>query len=43
MYEKLAMNFLQYCTTPKKLLTSVEVVGLDHFKMTSTFVGSIFS
>ena len=43
MYEKLEMDFLQYCTTPKKLWTSVVVVGLGHFTMTSTFAGSIFS
>jgi hypothetical protein len=43
MYDKLAMNFLQYYITPKKLMTSVVVVGLGHFTMTSIFVGSIFS
>jgi hypothetical protein len=43
MKEKLAMNFLQYCITPKNLLTYVAIVGLGQFTMTSTFVGSIFS
>jgi hypothetical protein len=43
MKEKSTMNFLRYCTAPKKLLTSVAVVGLGHFTITSTFVGSIFS
>jgi hypothetical protein len=42
MKEKLSMNFLQYCTAPKKLLDSVIVVGLGHFTMNSTFVGYIF-
>jgi hypothetical protein len=36
MYKKLAINFLRYCTAPKKLLTSVAVVGLGNFSMTST-------
>jgi hypothetical protein len=43
MYDKLLSNFLQYCTAPKKLLTSKKVVVLGHFTMTSTFAGSIFS
>jgi hypothetical protein len=37
------MNFLQQCIAPKKLLTSVVVVGLGHFTMTSTFAESIFN
>jgi hypothetical protein len=43
MYEKLAINFLHYCTTPKKLLTLVAIVGLGYFTMNSTFAGSFFS
>jgi len=41
--EKLAINFHQYWTTPKKLLTSVVDVGLRQFTLTSTLEGSIFN
>jgi len=41
--EKLTMNFLQYWDDPKKNLTSVTVLGLGQFKMTSTLEGSIFN
>jgi hypothetical protein len=43
MKEKLAINFLQYCIAPKKLLTYVAVFGLGQFMMTSTLEGSIFN
>jgi hypothetical protein len=41
--EKLAINFLQYFVSPKKLLTSVTFLGLGQSKMTLTLEGSIFT
>ena len=43
MEEKLAMNFLQYYAAPRKLLTSVIVLGFGQFRMTYTLEGSIFN
>jgi hypothetical protein len=41
--ENEAMNFHKYYVSPKKLLTSVTIVGTGHFMMASIFVGSILS
>ena len=43
MEEKLPINFLQHYSTPKKLLTSVTLLCLGQFKITSTLEWLIFA
>jgi len=43
MMENLEMDLLDYCVAPKKLQSSIELVGLGNFTIISTLEGSIFN